>query len=425
MRTNVFWTFLGNVVYALSRWAMVVVLAQVGNTEMIGLVILAFALGAPLYNLTNLGLRSALVTDVRREYGFQDYLALRLVMAAFSMLAVGAMVWGMGYPMELVWLSLLVGMGRFFESVSDLFHGLLQRQERMDRIGIAIALREPAAVLFLAAAVYFTGSVVLGMAGFPLAMAATLFLYDIPNGKRFLQASVTDPDTSRAAMQTDRLAPRWHWPDMLRLAQLCVPLGIVMMMITLLVNVPRYAVEHYLGTATLGVFASITYISAAAGTLITAIGQSASPRLAKHYAAGNTAAFCALVGQLLAMVAATGLGLAGLMAVAGGPILRLLYGAELAGHAPVAVALILAAALGNLSGPLGRALDAMRQFWGHMAVRVAGILMLVGLLPGLVQGYGLKGVAVAMALSAGFSILLYVVILGAALVRGWGLGIRD
>lgn len=410
MRTNVFWNFLGNVVYAVSRWAMVVVLANVGNTEMIGLVILAFALGAPLYSLTNLGLRNALVTDVRRQCSFQDYLGLRLITSAFAAAAVGVMVWGMGYPMQLVWLSLLVGTGRFFESISDLFHGLLQRQERMDRIGIAITLREPAAVLFLAVVVCLTGSVVWGMVGFPLAMAATLFLYDIPNGVHLLKAPTPSPNA-------DRLAPRWRLQTMLRLSWTCVPLGLIMTTITLQVNIPRYAVEHYLGTGALGVFASLAYISTASGTLLAAIGQSASPRLAKHYAAKNTTAYYTLVGRLLLMVAAIGLGLAGLIALAGRPILRVLYGPELAAYAPLAVTLMTVAVLSNLCGPLGRALDGMRRFWTHMFIRIAGILTLMGLVPVLVQSQGLEGAAAAVALSSGVSILLYASVLAAALVR--------
>ncbi len=417
MPSNAVWNFLGNVVYAASRWAMVVVLAKLGNSEMVGLVILAFALGAPWYSLTNLGLRNALVTDVRREYGFQDYLGLRLILAAIAVLLVGVMVWGLGYEAELVWLALLAGAGRFFESISDIFHGLLQRQERMDRIAIAMMVREPAAVLFLAAVVCLTGSLVWGMVGFPLAMAATLLLYDIPNGVRLLKASAAGPANDCRPIRSDQLAPRWRPHTMLRLTWLCVPLGVVMTMVTLIVNIPRYTVEHYLGSGALGIFASITYISTAAVTLVAAIGQSASPRLAKHYAARETAAYCVLVGKLLVMVGVVGFGLAGLMAVAGGPILQLLYGPKFAGYTTLAVYLMLASALNNLCGPLGRAVDATRQFWTHMFIRVAGILVLLGLVPVLVQGYGLEGAAAAVFLSTGFSILLYVSVIAVALMR--------
>ena len=190
-----------------------------------------------------------------------------------------------------------------------------------------------------------------------------------------------------------------------------------MTMVTLIVNIPRYSVEHYLGAGALGVFASITYISTGAVMLVVAMGQSISPRLARHYAAGEAIAYCTLVGRLLATVAAIGFGLVALMAVAGAPVLRLLYGAQFAGYVSLAVYLMSASALNNLCGPLGRAVDASRQFWTHMFIRIAGILVLIALLPGLVKAHGLEGAAAAMSISTGFSILLYVSAIGTALMR--------
>lgn len=417
LRTNVSWVFVGNVVYAVSRWAMVVALANLGSTEVVGLVVLAFALGAPLYSLSNLGLRGALVTDVKRQYGFQDYLSLRLITSVLALLVVAGMVWSMGYNADLVLLTIIAGLGKLFESVSDIFHGLLQRQERMDRIAMALVMREPAAVFSLAVGLYVTGDVVWSMVGFPVAMAATLFLYDIPNAALMLRASGSGRASGRTTEQPDRLAPRWHVRTMLGLLWLCVPLGVIMSMITLAVNIPRYAVEYYLGETALGVFASITYIFTAPGTLITAIGQSASPRLAKHYAAGDVAAYCGLLGKLLAVVAAVGFGMVVVMAAAGRPILRWLYGAEFVDFAPLAVHLMLASALTNLCGPLGRAVDSARQFWTHMFIRTAGILVLLGLLPSLVQARGLEGASTAILVSAGVSIVLYSAAISFALAR--------
>ena len=80
------WIIWGNFVYSLSRWGMIAVLAQLGGPEMVGRVVLAFAICAPITALGNLGLRSVLVTDARGEYRFGDYFALRLVTSAAAWL---------------------------------------------------------------------------------------------------------------------------------------------------------------------------------------------------------------------------------------------------------------------------------------------------------------------------------------------------
>ena len=80
----------------------------------------------------------------------------------------------------------------------------------------------------------------------------------------------------------------------------------------------------------LGIFAAITALQKAAPTVVQALGRSASPRLAKYYAAHNARAFRRLTLQLAGIGAL--LGGAGVLValVAGRPILTLLYGAEYA-----------------------------------------------------------------------------------------------
>jgi O-antigen/teichoic acid export membrane protein len=441
---NFSWVLAGNVAYALSRWAMIVLLANLGGTEMVGSVALAFALGAPLYSLANLGLRGVLVTDVNRQYAFQDYLGLRLVAAGAAMAIAGGMAVAMGYTSEVIWITWIVGLGKLLESTSDIFHGLLQRYERMDRIGIALAIREPLAVGLLAAGVYFTGNAVWGMVGFPVALGATLLAYDLPNGlqlvggaRRLPPLAVHHPGAAgrsgqsldhRGAGRTcraerpacpvpDSIAPAWDLPVMLRLAWLCVPVAAVMAMVTLAANIPRYAIEHYWGPSALGVFVAIAAIAAALGTLVAAIGQSSTPRLARHYASGDTAAYVLLLGKLMAIVGGAALGAVLLMAAASGPVLRLLYGPRFPGCGRLAVYVMSAAVLTNLCGPLGRAIDAARHFWTHMLIRMAGILALVGLLPSLVQRHGLAGAAAAIALSAGLCVILYLAAVGMVAAR--------
>ena len=53
-----------------------------------------------------------------------------------------------------------------------------------------------------------------------------------------------------------------------------------------------------------------------------------------------------------------------------------------------------------LTGPLGRALNAMRRFWGQVATRCVGIALALALLPRMVGARGLAGAADAMAISS-------------------------
>ena len=415
LKRNVTWTAAGSAVEMLSHWGRVVVLTQLGSLDMLGMVVLAFALCGPVNALACLGLRGAVVTDARREYGFGDYLALRLATATLALLVIVGLVVAAGHRGPMAAIVLLVAAGEWLKSVSDVFHALLQQHERMDRVALSLAIRGLLALGFLTLGVALTGSVVWAMAGFPLAMGVTLLAWDLCNGARVLGAGPASQGAARAALR-----PRWHLPTMLRLCWLTLPLGVVMMLLALQASVPRWLVSHYLGHRELGIFVSIFYLVMIGSRAVGALAQSAGPRLAKHYAAGNARAFGWLVMRLLGIVAAVGIGVILTVALAGGPILRLLYGLDYTPYLRTAVWLMAAGALMYLSVPLGMATDAMRRFKTHMLIRGAGVGALAALLPGLIAGWGLLGAAWGLAIGFALMAATYAAVVGWEVRRLYG-----
>src|SRR5688500_18644573 len=68
LRSNFAWTLTGNIGYAACQWGMLVLLAKMGSTEMVGQFALALAILTPILGFTNLQLRSVQATDARRDF---------------------------------------------------------------------------------------------------------------------------------------------------------------------------------------------------------------------------------------------------------------------------------------------------------------------------------------------------------------------
>jgi O-antigen/teichoic acid export membrane protein len=347
MRSNFSWTFAGNVVYAGCQWGMLMVLAKLGSPEWVGKFALALALTAPVIMLTNLQLRAIQATDARREYRFGHYLALRLATTALSMLVIAGIA--CGYRRETALVILAIGLAKAFESMSDVVYGLLQAHERMDRIALSMMIKGPFSLGALGLVVYHTSSIAWGALALAGVWGLLLIAYDIPNGIRSLDRGET-------------FRPRWDLSALERLAWLALPLGIVMMLISLNANIPRYFVEHHLGEHELGIFAALAYLMVAANTVVGALGQSASPRLARYYAEGNKRAFRQLLTKLVGVGA--GIGASGVLAalVAGREILAVLYKPEYAEHAELFAWLTVAATASYASSFLGYGMTAARKF---------------------------------------------------------------
>ncbi len=173
-----------------------------------------------------------------------------------------------------------------------------------------------------------------------------------------------------------------------------------MMLISLNTNIPRYFIERYLGERELGVFAAIAYLMVAGNMVVSALGQSASPRLAKYYAAENSTAFRTLLLKLVGIGALLG-GAAVLVAlVAGREILTLLYQPEYAKQADLFVWLMVAAGIGYVSSFLGHGMTAARYFRIQMPLFALVTTISATACFWLIPSSGLLGAATSLIVAA-------------------------
>src|SRR5690348_17107842 len=143
-RLNLLWTSGGTALYAACNWAMLSAIAKLGTTEMVGEFALAMSLALPVLSLAQMNLRAIVATDARGEHRFRDYRALRIAATILGVLVIAA-VGGFGYSARVAWIIVLVAMAQGIEGISDIYYGLMQQHERMDRITASLALRGPLA----------------------------------------------------------------------------------------------------------------------------------------------------------------------------------------------------------------------------------------------------------------------------------------
>lgn len=327
LRANFSWTFVGNAVNAGAWWAMTIVLAKLGSPEHVGQFALGLATTAPIFMFATLRLRDVQATDANQEYLFGDYFGMRLITTALALLVVVGIVAVSGFQWEVALVVLATGVSKASEAISDAFYGLFMQQERLDRIAKSMMIKGPLSLLGLGIGFYLTGSVFWGVVGLVIARVVIMVGYDMYNASLSLKPSAK---LVSHILPRDLPRPRWDAKTLARLAWLTIPLGFVTMLISFNSNIPRYFIEGHLGSYQLGIFAAIAAFQKAAPTVVQALGRSASPRLAKFYAANNARSFRKLTLRLIGIGVL--LGAAGVLValVAGRLILTLFYGPEYA-----------------------------------------------------------------------------------------------
>ncbi len=402
LRGNFAWTAIGNIVYSLCSWLMLSVIAKMGSPAMVGQFSLGLAVAQPVMVFSQLSLNQVQATDARCEYRFGDYLGLRMITNLLAMAGLVGLALAGGYSREAGAVVVLAGVGLAFDGIGDTVFGLLRRHERMDRVAISMAAEGVLSLLMLTAGLSFLHSIVWAAAGSALASALVALAYDVPNAVILLRQSENGGDNllsrfrSRFRSSEFRL-PRAHYdpPVLGRLVRVALPLGVIMVLLSVNGNIARYFVAHSLGLRALGIFSALVSFVTVGRLVTTALGLSASPRLARYYAAGDRAAFIGLQRRLLLIGVGAGTAAPVLAAMLGRQILTLFYTPEYARHLDVFVLYLAAGGLSYVDGSIGWAITAARCFKAQ-AVSLAFLTVLItGASAWLVPAYGLRGAAYA------------------------------
>lgn len=386
LRSTFAWTLLGNCVYAACQWGMIAALAKLGSTSAVGRLALAFAITAPIFMLTNLFLRGIQATDVRSEFRFQDYFTLRALGTAAGLLVVVVTVFLTKLDSNARVIIVLVGLAKAVESFTDVIAGLLQKHERLDQVAISMMWKGAISLVVFVALYSLSHNVAVACSGLVLSWLAVFAVYDL----RLATKNLSPGD---CFWSLDR-------PVLLRLAKLAAPVGIVMGLSTLNVNVPRYILERFRGSSELGVFAALGYSVVALGLIVNALGQSAVVRMAHSFAEGRKQEYTRLIGQMsvLGLAASAAALLIGM--IAGRRILQAVYGPEYAKALNLLLLFIATAGVTAVASFLSYGMTAARRFRDQVpvfAVTLAATALTAWL---LVPHWGMYGAAIALLVSA-------------------------
>jgi len=391
LRVTFAWTLVGNIIYAGCQWGMISVLAKLGSTTAVGQFSLALAITAPVFMLTNLALRGVQATDARCEFSFADYFSLRWLGTAIALLAVLGILVLSRRSSTIIPIVLFVALAKSVEALTDIIAGLMQKHERLDQVAVSMTLKGISSVSAFSVVFLISHSVAAASAALLVTWATVFLCYDLRRAIRIL-----GPDATYFRFDRSRL---------MELAKLAAPVGVVLALVSLNVNVPRYVVEKYCGIGQLGVFAALAYLVIVVNLLVNALGQSAVVRLSRQFAHGNVSGFTRLL-QKMCLFAVAGAFLAIILAhLFGRTALLLLYGPEYQPYTGVLFVMVASSGVAAVASFLGYGMTAARQFREQLPVSAATLAVCAGLSFLLTPKYGIMGAAWAILVSGLVQIL--------------------
>jgi O-antigen/teichoic acid export membrane protein len=378
MRTGFLWTAGGNAFYAATQWATLSLIAKVGGAEMLGTYALAVSIAFPVSMLAHLNLRSVLATDIGHRHPFGDYLAVRIAVSVVCivLLAVVALTAPHAWAA-----TMLAGLALAVENVSDLYYGALQRRDRLDRVARSLIARGLLSVLALAPVLWLTRRLLPAILAMLVVRVAVLLFYDRPSAGPENLVRTTVPQ-------------QWE------IFHTALPLGLVLTLISLNANLPRYAIEQYRGSAELGAFAAAASFITVGTTAVNALGQATISRLARQFAARDFAGFRRLALRMTALPVVAGVCGVVIAALFGRFVLALLYRPEFAAYDRLLIAMMAAGTLMYIGSTVGYIVTSLRAFAPQLPLFAVAALCCAAASWLLIPRIGLYGGVAALALSA-------------------------
>ena len=410
-RSNFIWIFAGNVTYALCQWGLIVALAKLGSTSMVGEFSLGLAIATPIFMFSNLQLRAVQATDARRSYGFREYLHLRIFTTVAALGMIISIVAMGEYKRGTALTIVAVALIKAIDTLSDIHYGLFQQHDRLNEAGVSMILRGALSLIVLSTGIYFTHQLLWGCLGVTIAWIATLFLFDARRAAVILRRS---RDGAKSRLQTIRNGMRWrthaalrYWP----LARLAFPLGIVTTLAALNLNIPRYFIHARMGDHHLGIFSALAYTTVAITLVTDSLGHSGIPKMSRLYADRRFTEFSSVLSRLVVSGIILGLVALAVAHLAGPQLLTVLYGKEYASQSGVFTLLILAAGINCIASALATGITSARRF--GIQVPLFGLVIAVSIFTCVrsVPDSGLFGGALAMVYSALMRLLLSIAVI--------------
>lgn len=395
LKRNLLHAGTGKIVFALSQFCILAIVARLGTLEEVGAMTLASAIVTPLFFLASMGMRDVHAVDDLDRFTRADYVALRVIAASMAMVLI--LVVALTYQSSSGWLvqatTVASGTVKFFGAQSSLCHGMFQRAERMDFVARSILVRALLGLLVF-------GMTFWAFRNLPLALlveaAAWYGTYLFVDRRLMARLGAQTPWREVIAVRARRLAALACW---------IMPVGVSLLLARASTSIPPLVLDRYADLATVGVFGAMAYLNTAISMVAGTLGSASAARLRRQYRQGKRRAFLRLAAILTCMSAIFG-GAGVLVAwLAGDMILGLVYG-DAYRRADLLVVVMIASAATVASAPLLTALNAGQAFRVRVTNSIITCVVSVAASLLLIPAFGATGAAWSLVVAMVAALLL-------------------
>lgn len=386
---NIFYNSFGTMFFYGCQWLTTILVVRLSGFEDGGNYSLAMTFTAAFSILALFNTRQYQVSDVTGEYSETTYIRSRWIAMAIAFFICFAAMFFNDYSPYQWGVILLYMVYKCAEAWIDVYHGVDQKNGRMDFVCYSYIARSILMMIGFCGVLYLTKNLVYAIGALALSTFLVAIVYDRRMAIKFIPAKDT----------TD-------WTAIKKLMVTMVPLVIVAVTNNLSVSLPKYFLERYYDATVLGYYSSV-----ATPSMIVQVGANTifipliTP-LADRLAANDKKGFMNILKKVAIVFA--GLSVLALIvsALLGEWFLVLFFKEEIRPYTYLFVPIIVSTLLISINACLFPICTVLREIKGQLAIGISGILSSWIASMVFVKRYGMDGVVIALLLTLGIQIII-------------------
>ena len=236
---NLIFNTAGSLLFYICQAAINLLVVALAGIEASGVLAVAMTIANVCVSFASYGMRTFQVSDLDHKYSDRTYLLSRQLTVGLAWIGCLLFAFANSYSAEQRWVIALFTGYRLVESWSDIWHGYLQRAERMDIVGISFGVRGLVTAGAITVGLMLTHNLVPTVGILFALNILYVVLVDVPLAKQHADFAAKGKATVFGLLIE------------------CFPLAIYASLNTTIGSTPRYFCERILGQEALGFFNAV------------------------------------------------------------------------------------------------------------------------------------------------------------------------
>lgn len=241
---NFCWNAVGNTAYNGLQWLITVIVARKAGFDNAGILAIAMSLSLTFRTIAYFGIRNFQISDENNKYSYADYAGFRIITCGASLVLCMIFAVFSGYDKAVLIAICWYMLFRVSEGFSDLLQGMMQKNERLDTVGICLTVKAVITTAAFIVVFYSATSINYALGAMAISALVVTFMLELPLVRKICELKATV-----------------EWKKCRKLAIETAPLLFHLLLISVTLNMPKYALSLAYDEAYLGAYSSIFSVS--------------------------------------------------------------------------------------------------------------------------------------------------------------------